>query len=290
MFDKMNGVGAHEVIIETPEHALTLAEMPEHQIKEVLWAYKERICDLKNDRRFRYIMLFKNHGEAAGASLEHPHSPAHRAAGDSQAGEGRSGRREAVLRAQGALHLLRHHPAGDRGRGPAGDAANRDFMVIPPYAPRFPFETWMLPKQHESHFEDSTRKFASLARMLKDRAAADEHDAAERRRTISSCTARRCRTSRRGEFYHWHVEIMPKLTEWPDSSGGPGFTSIRRRPRRRRTCCVGSWVRVKVADPPIRQRTLPGLRSTRVEWILRVEDERSAASKSLALRSGRVVL
>ena len=48
--------------------------MPERQIEEVLWAFSERVNDLKKDRRFRYILLFKNHGEAAGASLEHPHS------------------------------------------------------------------------------------------------------------------------------------------------------------------------------------------------------------------------
>ena len=52
---------------------MTLGEMPEHQIEEVLWAFKDRVNDLKKDRRFRYIILFKNHGEAAGASLEHPH-------------------------------------------------------------------------------------------------------------------------------------------------------------------------------------------------------------------------
>ena len=69
MYDKMNGIGAHEVIIETPDHSATLGEMPERQIEEVMWAFKERVNDLKKDRRFRYILLFKNHGEAAGASL-----------------------------------------------------------------------------------------------------------------------------------------------------------------------------------------------------------------------------
>ena len=74
MYDKMNGIGAHEVIIETPDHSVTLGEMPERQIEEVMWAFKERVNDLKKDRRFRYILIFRNHGEAAGASLEHPHS------------------------------------------------------------------------------------------------------------------------------------------------------------------------------------------------------------------------
>ncbi len=74
MFDKMNGIGAHEVVIETPDHNATLATLPAKKIEDVLWAFRDRILDLKKDRRFKYILLFKNHGEAAGASLEHSHS------------------------------------------------------------------------------------------------------------------------------------------------------------------------------------------------------------------------
>ena len=74
MFDKMNGIGAHEVVIETPDHNASLATLPAKRIEDVLWAFRDRILDLKKDRRFKYILLFKNHGEAAGASLEHAHS------------------------------------------------------------------------------------------------------------------------------------------------------------------------------------------------------------------------
>src|SRR5208282_3393318 len=47
LFDRMNGVGAHEVIIETPDHQLTLASMPQKGVEETLWAYRDRILDLK---------------------------------------------------------------------------------------------------------------------------------------------------------------------------------------------------------------------------------------------------
>ncbi|HEV8663511.1 MAG TPA: DUF4931 domain-containing protein, partial [Candidatus Methylomirabilis sp.] len=73
IYDKMSGLGAHEVIIETPEHEATLATLPEQRVEDVLWAFRDRIVDLKKDPRFQYILVFKNHGEAAGASLEHPH-------------------------------------------------------------------------------------------------------------------------------------------------------------------------------------------------------------------------
>ena len=74
MFDKMNGLGAHEVIIETPDHTAHFGLLPQKNIESVLWAFRDRIVDLKQDRRFKYILIFKNHGEAAGATLEHPHA------------------------------------------------------------------------------------------------------------------------------------------------------------------------------------------------------------------------
>ena len=74
MFDRMNGIGAHEVIIETPDHDRTLAMHVRAEIERVLWACRERMLDLKQDFRLRYILVFKNHGAAAGATLEHPHA------------------------------------------------------------------------------------------------------------------------------------------------------------------------------------------------------------------------
>src|SRR3972149_3393522 len=74
VYDKMNGVGAHEVIIESPGHKDTLSTISASQFEEVLWSYRDRIIDLKKDSRLRYILIFKNHGEAAGATLEHSHS------------------------------------------------------------------------------------------------------------------------------------------------------------------------------------------------------------------------
>src|SRR5258706_431667 len=74
MFDRMNGIGAHEVIIETPHHDRSLAAMSEPEIERVLWAYRERILDLKRDGRRRYILVFKNNGAAAGATLAPTHT------------------------------------------------------------------------------------------------------------------------------------------------------------------------------------------------------------------------
>src|SRR5438094_10577527 len=74
IYDKMNGIGAHEVIIECPFHEITMANLTEDNIREVLSVYRDRLVDLKKDPRLVYGMVFKNVGTAAGASLEHSHS------------------------------------------------------------------------------------------------------------------------------------------------------------------------------------------------------------------------
>src|SRR5712692_10599299 len=74
LYDMMNGIGAHEVIIEGVEHDRGVSDLEPTQIERVLWAYRDRVLDLSKDMRFRYLLIFKNHGAEAGASLEHPHS------------------------------------------------------------------------------------------------------------------------------------------------------------------------------------------------------------------------
>lgn len=91
LFDKMNGVGAHEVVIETPEHSATLATLPERAVEDVLWAYRDRMLDLKNDKRFRYVLIFKNHG-GSGRCIDRPSTfPIDRASDCATASAGRSG-------------------------------------------------------------------------------------------------------------------------------------------------------------------------------------------------------
>ncbi len=135
IFDKMNGIGAHEVIIESPDHNATLATLPQKAMEEVLWAYRDRMEDLKKDTRFQYTLIFKNEGLSAGATLEHTHSqlialpivPI-------QVQEEIDGCKTS-LRPQGALHLLRHHPAGDAdrdARGARDTALHRPRALRPP--------------------------------------------------------------------------------------------------------------------------------------------------------------
>jgi len=221
MFDKMNGIGAHEVVIESPNHADTFANMPVKRVEDVLWAFRDRILDLKQDRRFKYILVFKNYGEAAGASLEHPHSqlialpilP-----------------KQVVEELDGAKRYFANKERcifcdiiGQEMEARLRIAAeNQDFVTICPYAPRFPFETWILPKRHESAFENSpSQLYENLARMLRGILIRAVHvlDSPAYNLVLHSSPIQ----DNSNEYYHWHIEIIPKLTKTAGFEWGTGF-------------------------------------------------------------------
>lgn len=221
LFDRMNGVGAHEVIIETPEHQSTLAMLSEKSIESVLWAYRDRVLDLKNDRRFRYILIFKNHGEAAGASLEHTHSQLialpivpKRVREEVDASRRYFNEKERCI----FCDMIRQ----EKQEGARVITENDHFIAFAPYAPRFPFETWILPRAHSSSFENNQSPiYASLARMMKECLA--------RLDKVLDLPAYNfvIHTSPIGEeindHYHWHIEMMPKLTKVAGFEWGTGF-------------------------------------------------------------------
>src|SRR6266849_3663734 len=167
MFDRMNGIGAHEVIIETPDHDRSLAAMSEAEVERVLWAYRERILDLKQDRRLCYILVFKNHGAAAGATLEHTHSQliALPIVPDLVREEMDGARRHFEVKERCVFCDIIHQELHD-GRRVIQE--NADVVALAPYAPRFAFETWLLPKRHGARFEAAERhEYEGLARLLK---------------------------------------------------------------------------------------------------------------------------
>jgi UDPglucose--hexose-1-phosphate uridylyltransferase len=221
LFDKMNGVGAHEVIVETPDHAATLGSLPERAIEDVLWAYRDRMLDLKNDKRFRYVLIFKNHGEAAGASVEHTHSQLialpivpRRVREEVDSGWHYYDEKERCI----FCDIIRQ----ERDTGERVIGENDYFITLAPYAPRFPFEMWLLPKVHGSSYENNqSTMYASLARMLKDTLM--RLDAVLDRPPYNFMI----HTSPIGEeindHYHWHIEIIPKLTKVAGFEWGTGF-------------------------------------------------------------------
>jgi UDPglucose--hexose-1-phosphate uridylyltransferase len=221
LFDRMNGIGAHEVIIETPDHNKTLAMLSDKDVEQVLYAYRDRVADLKNDKRFRYVLLFKNHGEPAGASLEHTHSQLialpivpKRV-------------REEVDNAKRYYDEKERCIFCDMIRQELDTETrvifeNDHFIALAPYAPRFPFETWILPHQHSSSFEDMPRAmYAGLSQLLRE--FLGRLDAVLAKPSYNFVVHTSPIGEETNEHYHWHIEMMPKLTKVAGFEWGTGF-------------------------------------------------------------------
>jgi UDPglucose--hexose-1-phosphate uridylyltransferase len=221
LYDKMNGIGAHEVIIETPQHNLTLATMPTRKVEDVLWAYRDRILDLEKDRRFKYILIFKNHGEAAGASLEHTHSQLIALpVVPKRVREEVDGAREHYNFKDRCIFcdIIRQ----EKEKSARLITENEAFVVLAPYAPRFPFETWIIPKTHQCAFEHSQKaEFEQLAPILKDMLSRLDRVLEWPAYNYIIHTAPIGETVE--DYYHWHLEIMPKLTKVAGFEWGTGF-------------------------------------------------------------------
>ncbi|MFH1148507.1 MAG: galactose-1-phosphate uridylyltransferase [Pseudomonadota bacterium] len=221
VYDKMNGIGAHEVIVETPNHDATLAQLPPDEIVQILYAYRDRIVDLARDCRFRYVMIFKNYGQSAGASLEHSHSQLialpvvpELVTEELQGAKTYFNYKERCV----FCDIIRQ----ELTQGTRLVCDNQDFVTITPYAPRAPFEMWVLPKKHRSSYVDMTdAEFYQLAEIF-----------SETFRRLNSAIQHvpynyvlHTKPLKEGslEYFHWHFEIMPKLTMIAGFEWGTGF-------------------------------------------------------------------
>lgn len=221
IFDKMSGIGAHEVIIESPEHETPLEMIPESGVKDCLYAYQQRMLDLKKDTRFRFILIFKNHGEAAGASLEHSHSQliALPIVPELICEELAGARRHYEYKERCIFCDI---IAQERGNGIRVVLENDNFIAMCPYAPRFPFETWILPKYHSAHYElDTNGHFGDAANILKEILMKIKIalDSPPYNFVLHSAPFQ----GHHDDYYHWHIEVMPKITKMAGFEQGTGF-------------------------------------------------------------------
>jgi len=221
IYDKMHGLGAHEVIIESPNHNDTLSAMPEERVEDLLWAYRDRILDLKKDDRFRYILIFKNHGEQAGASLEHPHSQLIATPiVPKRACEEVDGARAYFKYKDRCIYcdIIRQELQQESRI----IALNDEFVAIAPFASRFPFETWILPRNHEPFFQDSKKvDMVSCSRMLK--GVLGKMDQVLTNPPYNYLIHSAPLQETEVNHYHWHLEIMPTLVKVAGFEWGTGF-------------------------------------------------------------------
>ena len=221
IYDRMHGIGAHEIVIESERHNVDLFDLPETQFQDVLWAYRDRLLDLKNDHRFKSVLIFKNHGAAAGASLTHSHSqlialpviP-------KRVMEEMLGCKEYYRFRDRCLFCDIVVQEMDQKLRIVEETG--EFLAFSPYAPRFPFETWIVPKRHQCAYEmiegDQARGLAAVFRRTLRRL-----NLALENPPFNFIVHSAPFQERAAEFYHWHIEIMPKLTKVAGFEWGSGF-------------------------------------------------------------------
>lgn len=221
MYDHMNGVGAHEVIIESPDHRMTLGDMNEKNIADIFWAFRDRIVDLRKDHRLRYILLFKNHGEAAGASLEHTHSQLIALpVVPKRVQEELDGSKRYFDYKERCIFCDIIQQELDANKRVVLETDH--FLVISPYAPRFPFETWIVPRKHNSHFETSEAAvLQNLGWVM--RSTIRKIDKVLENPPYNAVIHTGPVQDGPMAHYHWHVEIIPKLTKVAGFEWGSGF-------------------------------------------------------------------
>ncbi|PIE58295.1 MAG: galactose-1-phosphate uridylyltransferase [Desulfobulbus propionicus] len=221
LYDRMNGIGAHEVIIESPHHNQKFSDQPAHEMILTFRSFRDRIRDLAKDHRFRYVMVFKNFGKAAGASLEHSHSqlvalpilP-----------------RMVSAELEGSLSYYKYKDRcvfcdiirQEIQQNVRLICENNHFVVVSPYAPRSPFEMWVMPRRHNSNYADQDDDtLYALSAIF-----------SEALRRLDTCIPNvpynfvlHTQPLRSGalEHYHWHFEIVPKLTSIAGFEWGTGF-------------------------------------------------------------------
>jgi UDPglucose--hexose-1-phosphate uridylyltransferase len=217
----MNGIGAHEVLVETPLHQETLATLPPKAVENVLWAYRERMIDLQRDPRLRYVLVFKNHGVAAGASLEHSHSQLialpivpRRVSEEIEGARNYFQYKERCV----FCDIIRQ----ETQQKARVISENQAFVSIAAFASRFPFETWVLPKKHHSHFEHMEPfEYEQAAQILSDTLRRMNQVLNNPPYNYIIHTSSFSDTAE--NHYHWHFEIMPKLTKVAGFEWGTGF-------------------------------------------------------------------
>ncbi len=221
LYDRMNGIGAHEVVIESPNHEDRFTFLPHDQMILTFRAFRDRIRDLSRDGRFSYVMVFKNYGKAAGASLEHSHSqlvalpilP-----------------RMLVTELEGSLSYYKYKDRcifcdiirQEIQQNIRLVCENDKFVTLAPFAPRTPFEMWIMPRKHDSSYIDQDD--ASLSALT--------DIFSESLRRLDACIPgvpynfvlhTQPLRSEPLDHFHWHFEIVPKLTSIAGFEWGTGF-------------------------------------------------------------------
>ncbi len=220
LYDRMRAVGAHEVLVENPRHDGHIWNASDAEVEQFLRLAALRIQDLKRDARLKYVSIFKNHGEAAGQEFDHPTSQLtattfvpRRVLYELRAGRDYFESKERCVFCDIISQEERQNVRVLEMRG--------EYVALCPYAPRVPYETWILPRTHEAAFESTaTSRVGNLADL-----AALLRRTLQRVLSVAGSFHLVLHTSPNSQHpsealgywktldddYHWHIEILPIL-------------------------------------------------------------------------------
>ena len=204
----LSGVGFHEVIIEHPQHDLTTALMKIEDVANIIRVYRQRYAEIRHDPRIASIIIFKNHGQGAGTSLEHPHSQL--AATPVVPYQLRIRLQEAIRYFDDTGECIFCRTIKDELASKERIIAESEhFVAFIPYAALSPFHTWIFPRRHTSSFDDITDvEIEDLAKMLKTILAKLYYglNNPDYNYTIRSIPTAEERT----DYFHWYIALIPR--------------------------------------------------------------------------------
>ena len=220
IYDRMHSVGAHEVLVENPRHDRHLWNASDDEIAHFLRLVAERILDLKRDPRIKYVSLFKDYGKNAGQEFSHPTSQItatmfvpRRVLYELRAGREYFLTKERCVFCDIIQQEERQAQRVIEARG--------DYLAVGPYAPRVPYETWIMPRNHDASFERTglnkpglrTNLAALLRRTLQRvRSITDEFHLVLHTSPSSIHPSKNLGYWKTiDDDYHWHIEILPVL-------------------------------------------------------------------------------
>lgn len=218
---RMDGIGKHEVIIENPDHSKTLGTMSVAEVENVIRGYHDRYLVLDWDPSYKLIIIFRNQGTLAGASLLHPHSqlvataivPSHI--------------RNRLYEAQRYYDELGRCVFCDVIENELNEKEriilqNDRFIAFVPYAASVPHEIWILPLRHETSFADlQPDDINPLAQILQNILAKMYHSL--NNPDYNYCLNTVPHYSSDEPYYHWHIQILPRLSTQAGFEIGSGI-------------------------------------------------------------------
>ncbi|MFH0855161.1 MAG: galactose-1-phosphate uridylyltransferase [Candidatus Omnitrophota bacterium] len=229
LYDMMNGIGAHEVIVETDRHVANMSDLSDEQITKVLKCYSDRITDLEKDKRFKYVLVFKNYGKSAGGgSLKHSRSQLIATpVNPKRVKEELAGSKQYFDYHERCIFCDLIRQESEQKERLVLDLDG--FIAITPFAARFPFETWILPKKHCADFTsqdpESMKYLGKVMKIVLSKLKKGLNDPSYNY-VIHTAPFRRQKAGywkTVDQDYHWHIEIMPRLTRVAGFEWGTGF-------------------------------------------------------------------